>query len=145
LAFLRDIFLFFEATSGLKVNLAKSMLIPMGNVQQVDYLASILGCEVASLPFEYLGLPLGLPITLPIFGTVFWRRWNVIWLVGNGLFCLGGGGGGENYLDKEAPFPTFSRIICLFSRFPIKLPIALRSFNVTSYGVELGKNSYIIW
>jgi hypothetical protein len=61
LAYLRGIFLLFEAASGLKVNLAKSMLIPMGNVQQVDYLASILGCEVASLPLEYLGLPLGAP------------------------------------------------------------------------------------
>jgi hypothetical protein len=61
LAYLRGIFLLFEAASGLKVNLAKSVLIPMGNVQQVYYLASILGCEVASLPFEYLWLPLGAP------------------------------------------------------------------------------------
>jgi hypothetical protein len=51
----------FEAASGLKVNLAKLVLIPVGNVQQVDYLASILGCEVASLPLDYLGLPLGAP------------------------------------------------------------------------------------
>jgi hypothetical protein len=49
----------FEAALGLKVNLAKSVLIPVGNVQQVDYLASILVCEVASLPLDYLGLPLG--------------------------------------------------------------------------------------
>jgi hypothetical protein len=61
LAHLRGILLLFEAASGLKVNLAKSVMIPVGNVQQVDYLASILGCEVASLPFEYLGLPLGAP------------------------------------------------------------------------------------
>jgi hypothetical protein len=61
LAYLRGIFLLFEAASGLKVNLAKSVLIPVGNVQQVDYLASILGCEVASLPLDYLGLPLGAP------------------------------------------------------------------------------------
>ena len=61
LAYLQDIFLLFEAASRLKVNLAKSVLIPMGNVQQVDYLASILRCEVASLPLDYLGLPLGAP------------------------------------------------------------------------------------
>jgi hypothetical protein len=59
LAYLRGIFLLFEAVSGLKVNLAKPVLIPVGNIQQVDYLASILRCEVASLPLEYLGLPLG--------------------------------------------------------------------------------------
>jgi hypothetical protein len=41
--------------------LAKLVLIPVGNVQQVDYLASILGCEVTSLPLDYLGLPLGAP------------------------------------------------------------------------------------
>jgi hypothetical protein len=33
LAYLRGIFLLFVAASRLKVNLAKSMLIPMGNVQ----------------------------------------------------------------------------------------------------------------
>jgi hypothetical protein len=48
LAYLRGIFLLFEAASGLKVNLAKSVLIPVGNVQHKDYLASILGCEVAT-------------------------------------------------------------------------------------------------
>ena len=57
----RGIFLLLEAASGLKVNLAKSVLILVGNVQQVDSLASILGCEVATLPVEYLGLPLGAP------------------------------------------------------------------------------------
>jgi hypothetical protein len=61
LAYLQGIVLLFEAASRLKVNLAKSVLIPVGNVQQVDHLASILGCEVATLPFKYLGLPLGAP------------------------------------------------------------------------------------
>jgi hypothetical protein len=61
LAYLGGIFLLFEAASGLEVNLAKSVLIPVVNVQQVDYLASILGCEVASMPLKYLGLPLGAP------------------------------------------------------------------------------------
>ena len=31
----------------------------MGNVEQVDLLASILGCGVAFLPIKYLGLLLG--------------------------------------------------------------------------------------
>jgi hypothetical protein len=58
LRYLRSLFLLFEAASGLKVNLAKSTLIPMGNVEQVDSLACILGCGVATLPVKYLGLPL---------------------------------------------------------------------------------------
>jgi len=56
---LRGLFLLFEAASGLKVNLAKSNLIPVGNVDQVSRLADILGCGIASLPVKYLGLHLG--------------------------------------------------------------------------------------
>ena len=66
------------------------MLIPVGNVQQVDYLASILGCEVATLPFEYLGHP-GLPIMQPKFEMVFLRRWIIVWLARNGHYCPRGG------------------------------------------------------
>jgi len=59
LRYLWSLFLLFEAVSGLKVNLAKSNLIPMRNVVQVGRLGDILGCEVASLPVKYLGLHLG--------------------------------------------------------------------------------------
>jgi hypothetical protein len=59
LRYLRGVFLLFEAASGLKVNLAKSVLIPVGNVEDVSLLADILGCGIASLPVKYLGLPLG--------------------------------------------------------------------------------------
>jgi hypothetical protein len=43
----------------LKVNLVKSNLILVGNVDQVGRLAGILGYGVASSPMKYLGLPLG--------------------------------------------------------------------------------------
>jgi hypothetical protein len=43
----------------LKLNLAKSKLVPVGNVDNVDGLAEILGCGVSSLPLKYLGLPFG--------------------------------------------------------------------------------------
>jgi len=55
------LFLFFEAISGLKINMAKSMLVPVGNVVNMDDLAGILGCGVSSLPLKYLGLLLGAP------------------------------------------------------------------------------------
>jgi hypothetical protein len=48
----------FEAVSGLKVNLAKSALFPVGSVGGVDQLAGLLGCGTGTLPFKYLGLPL---------------------------------------------------------------------------------------
>jgi hypothetical protein len=59
---LRCIFLCFEAASGLRINLGKSKLVPIGeveNVENVDNLAHILGCRVASLSMTYLSLPLG--------------------------------------------------------------------------------------
>jgi len=59
LHYLWSLFLLFEAASGLKVNLAKSKLIHVGNVDQVGNLADILGCGVVTLPVKYLGLPLG--------------------------------------------------------------------------------------
>jgi hypothetical protein len=56
---LQSLFLLFEAASSLKVNLAKSNLIPVGHVDQVERLADILGCGFAHLLMKYLGLPLG--------------------------------------------------------------------------------------
>jgi hypothetical protein len=56
---LRCLFLCFEAVSGLKINLSKSEIVPIGDVGDVRGLASILGCGVASLPMKYLGFPLG--------------------------------------------------------------------------------------
>ena len=51
----------FEAFSGLKINLNKSEIIPLGRVDNVESLAAELGCRVDSLPTLYLGLPLGAP------------------------------------------------------------------------------------
>ena len=48
----------FEAASGLKINLAKSEVILIGEVEDIDELAVELGCRVESLPTVYLGLPL---------------------------------------------------------------------------------------
>ncbi|KAM0926269.1 hypothetical protein ACQ4PT_003401 [Festuca glaucescens] len=51
----------FGVASGLRTNLAKCSLHPIRSSQdQVALASSILGCEVASFPFKYLGLPLGL-------------------------------------------------------------------------------------
>ncbi|KAJ9701691.1 hypothetical protein PVL29_006878 [Vitis rotundifolia] len=48
-----------EAASGLKINLAKSELIPMGEVADLEDMAVELGCRVGVLPSKHLGLPLG--------------------------------------------------------------------------------------
>ena len=59
LATLHGILTRFEVVSGLKINLLKSELVPMGNVPNMDELVEILGCQQSSLPLKYLGLPLG--------------------------------------------------------------------------------------
>jgi hypothetical protein len=68
------LFLCFEIVSGLKINLAKMEFVPMGNVNNVDGLASIMVCGVSFLPIKYLGLPLGALIRPNLFGTVLLRR-----------------------------------------------------------------------
>ena len=53
------ILIWFEAVSGLKINLGKSELVPVGVVHNIDLLLNVLGYKQGSLPMKYLGLPLG--------------------------------------------------------------------------------------
>jgi hypothetical protein len=59
LIYLRAILTWFEATSGLRVNLGKSELAQVGEVPHLEVLAEILGCKTSAFPMKYLGLPLG--------------------------------------------------------------------------------------
>ena len=54
------ILLWFEALFGLQVNLEKSVIFPVGVVENIVQLVEELGCRVGALPSTYLGLPLGL-------------------------------------------------------------------------------------
>ena len=56
---LRGILSRFEELSGLKSNLGKSKLVPVGDVPNLHELVEILGCSVSPLPLKYLGLPSG--------------------------------------------------------------------------------------
>jgi hypothetical protein len=56
---LRSILIWFEATSGLRINLGKSELVQVGEVPCLEELADILRCKTSKLPMKYLGLPLG--------------------------------------------------------------------------------------
>jgi hypothetical protein len=55
----RLILLCFEAVSRLKVNLGKSELMAVEEVENIGNLVAYLGCRVAGLPMKYLELPLG--------------------------------------------------------------------------------------
>ncbi|RVW41267.1 putative ribonuclease H protein [Vitis vinifera] len=61
LSHLSWVLFWFEAASGLKINLSKSEIIPVGEVDDIEELAAEVGCRVGSLPSQYLGLPLGAP------------------------------------------------------------------------------------
>ena len=49
----------FQFFTSLKVNVGKSEIIPIREVNNLDALANILSCKVGSLPMKYLGMPLG--------------------------------------------------------------------------------------
>ena len=61
MTYLSWLLMWFKVVSGLRINLEKSKLIPMGRVENFDDLAMEFGCRVGSLPRTYLGLPLGAP------------------------------------------------------------------------------------
>ena len=52
--FLSWVLMWFEAISGLRINLDKSELILVGGVENAEALAVELGCMVGSLPSTYL-------------------------------------------------------------------------------------------
>jgi hypothetical protein len=56
---LRYVFTWFEAASGLKINLSKFEIVPVGDVPHIVELMQILGCKQLVLPMHYLGLSLG--------------------------------------------------------------------------------------
>lgn len=56
-----DAFCFFEAVSGLKISLAKSKLVLVGDVPTVNALALILGCRISSFPLNVWAYLWGAP------------------------------------------------------------------------------------
>ena len=44
--------------SGLTINLQKSEIIPIGNMEDVNRATSLFGSKVGKVPTSYLGLPL---------------------------------------------------------------------------------------
>jgi hypothetical protein len=60
LFFLKGLLHTFACSTSHKVNFCKSFLIPINVLDEKNLiLAGTLGCQVESMPFTYLGLPLG--------------------------------------------------------------------------------------
>jgi hypothetical protein len=85
---LRSIRIWFEATSGLRINLGKLELVQVGEVPCLEELVDILGCKTSKLPMKYLGLPLGQRSNPKLYGTRLLKRWSVVWRGGRGFTFL---------------------------------------------------------
>ena len=59
LSYIRIVLSCFKAVTGLRVNMAKSEMVPVGEVGNIAMLADSLDCRVGSLPLAYLGKPMG--------------------------------------------------------------------------------------
>ena len=59
LAYIRRVLTCFEAMTSLRVNMSKSEMVPIGDVDNISSLADILSCHIGALPMTYLGMPLG--------------------------------------------------------------------------------------
>ena len=115
-----------------------SEMVPIGEVNNVQALAEILGCRVGALPMTYLGMPLGAPHKPP-------SIWNPIlekfeWeLAGRKKLYLSKGGRLTLLKSTLSNFPT---IFYLCPPFLHMWQTKLRSFKGTSYGVTL---RHIYW
>ena len=81
--------------TGLNVNVAKSEMVPIGEVNNVHALAETLGCRVGALPMTYLGMPLGASnkspsIWNPILEKIEWKfaGWKKLYLSKGGRQTL---------------------------------------------------------
>jgi hypothetical protein len=59
LLYVRMVLNCFEAATGLRVNMSKSEMVPVGEVQNLSDLAESFCCHTGELPLSYLGMPLG--------------------------------------------------------------------------------------
>ena len=115
---LRDILSSFEAVSELHINLAKSELVPVGEVLNMGELVALLGCRQSSLPMTYLGLLLGAKfkdraIWNPILEKMEWRlaSWKRLYLSNSDKVTL--------LKSTLSTLPTY-----YLSLFPIPVDIA---------------------
>jgi exonuclease III len=120
LLYIRMVLTCFEAVTGLKVNMTKSEMVPIGEVTDLGVLADLLYCHISSLPLQYLGMPLGasfkaLSIWTPIIEKIERRLagWKKMYLSKGGRLTL--------LKSTLSSLPTY-----FLSLFPIPVSVAKR-------------------
>ena len=85
----------FQAFTGLKVNVGKSEIVLVEEVNNLDALINILQCRVGSLPMKYLEMPLGTSFkTTSIWNPILEKmkkklsRWKRLYLSKGGRLML---------------------------------------------------------
>jgi len=131
---LRCIFHCFEAASGLRINLGKSEIVLIGAVEDVEGLAHLLGCRVASFPMSNLGLPLGASYkSVSIWNGIIEKMERR--LSGWKCMCLSKGGWLTLLKSTLSNLPTY-----LLSLFPIPVSVTNRLDNIQKaflwHGIE---------
>ena len=76
MAYLSWLLIWFEAISGLKINLAQSEIILVGSVVNMEVIAIEIGCKIGARPYSYLGLPLGAQHNLMLVWDVIEERFQ---------------------------------------------------------------------
>ena len=130
----------FEAVTGLKVNMSKSEMVPIGEVSNLPVLADILCCKIGSLPISYLGMPLGSHYK----STAVWnpiiekmeRR-----LAGSQRLYLSKGGRPSLLKSTFSSLPTY--FLSLLT-IPVSVARRLNGCKEISSGVIRGRRSSII-
>ena len=135
---MRMLLLCFQAVTGLKVNVSKTELVPIGEVNNVHALAEILGYRIGSLPMTYLSMPSGASHKSPsIWNPIlekFHRKlagWKKLYLSKGGRLTL-----------LRVRFLAFLLTIYPLLPFPRVWLISLRRFRGTSCG---GIRRFIWW
>ena len=128
---IRLLLLSFQAVIGLKVNVHKSEMVPIGEVVDVHALAEILGYRVGTFPMSYLGMLLGAShnspsIWNPILEKIEWKLagWKRLYLSKGGRLMLL-----KNTLSSP---PTY---FLRYSQFLLMWLIKLKSCKGIFYGV----------
>ena len=81
------VLIFFQTITGLKVNIGKSEIVPVGEVGNLDALARILCCKIGCLPCLIWGCLWGHIIRIPQFGTLSLKEWKKSLQVGSSYIC----------------------------------------------------------
>ena len=88
---IRMLLICFSVVTSLKVNVSKSEMVPIGEVDNVEVLAEILGCKIRLLPMSYLGMPLGASYKSAAIWTLILEKLEH-WLAGWKILFLSKGG-----------------------------------------------------